>query len=66
MNVVPLITALLIIAAIMAQVFAFFVTLRLRRNLAEKEDNILDFADYKDKPENETLSVTQAQESLNE
>ena len=67
MNVVPLITALLIIAAITTQVLAFFVTFRIRRNSAMKEENVLDFADYKDRlDKNETLPEKQVQEPFNE
>ena len=48
----PLIIVLLIIAAIGVQVLAFFVTLRIRRNAALKEDNV--------------LTEAQVQESFNE
>ena len=62
MNVVPLIIGLLIIAAISAQVLAFFVTLRIRRNSAGKEDNVIEFAEHKDRFENEVPPEKQVQE----
>ena len=66
MNGAPLIIALLIIAAITVQVVVFFVTLRIRRKSAEKEENVVDFADYKDRFESGNRPETQVQKTPDE
>ena len=52
--------------AIGAQVVAFFVTLRIRRNAAGKEGNVLKFADYKDRSESETAPEKHLQKTPDE
>ena len=67
MNAVPLITILLIFAAITAQAVAFYVTFRIRRRLGEKEDDEVNFIDRKKLPdENKDPPETEAQKPRDE